>query len=30
MGPNYLHFLKAVDETGTIREAGKAVGWSYV
>src|SRR6476660_3592370 len=30
MGPNYLRFLRAVDETGTIREAGKAVGWSYL
>ena len=29
MGPNYLRFLKAVDETGTIRQAGKVVGWSY-
>src|SRR5215212_6987076 len=29
MGPNYLRFLRAVDETGTIREAGQAVGWSY-
>ena len=29
MGPNYLRFLRAVDDTGTIREAGKAVGWSY-
>jgi molybdate transport system regulatory protein len=29
MGPNYLRFLRAVDETGTIREAGKVVGWSY-
>jgi molybdate transport repressor ModE-like protein len=29
MGPNYLRFLRAVEETGTIREAGKAVGWSY-
>jgi molybdate transport system regulatory protein len=29
MGPNYLRFLRAVDETGTIREAGKAIGWSY-
>jgi molybdate transport system regulatory protein len=29
MGPNYLRFLQAVNETGTIREAGKAVGWSY-
>lgn len=29
MGPNYLRFLRAVDETGTIREAGRAVGWSY-
>jgi molybdate transport system regulatory protein len=29
MGPNYLRFLRAVDETGTIRGAGKAVGWSY-
>lgn len=29
MGPNYLRFLVAVDETGTIREAGKAVRWSY-
>jgi molybdate transport system regulatory protein len=29
MGPNYLRFLRAVEETGTIRDAGKAVGWSY-
>ena len=29
MGPNYLRFLRAVDQTGTIRQAGKAVGWSY-
>ena len=29
MGPNYLRFLRAVDETGTIRQAGKTVGWSY-
>jgi molybdate transport system regulatory protein len=29
MGPNYFHFLDAVDETGTIRAAGKRVGWSY-
>ena len=29
MGPNYLRFLRAVDDTGTIREAGKVVGWSY-
>lgn len=29
MGPNYLRFLQAVDETGTIRQAGKVVGWSY-
>jgi molybdate transport system regulatory protein len=29
MGPNYLRFLAAVDESGTIREGGQAVGWSY-
>ena len=29
MGPNYLRFLRAVDQTGTISQAGKAVGWSY-
>jgi molybdate transport system regulatory protein len=29
MGPNYFHFLEAVSETGTIRAAGKRVGWSY-
>jgi len=29
MGPNYLRFLRAVDETGTIGQAGKVVGWSY-
>ncbi len=29
MGPRYLRFLEAVDETGTIRAAGLAVGWSY-
>jgi molybdate transport system regulatory protein len=29
MGPNYFRFLQAVDQTGTIRQAGKMVGWSY-
>lgn len=29
MGPNYLRFLAAVDERGTIRAGGQAVGWSY-
>jgi molybdate transport system regulatory protein len=29
MGPNYLRFLAAVDESGTIRDGGRAVGWSY-
>ena len=29
MGPNYFRFLRAVGETGTIRQAGEAVGWSY-
>lgn len=29
MGPRYLRFLEAVDDTGTIRGAGRAVGWSY-
>jgi len=29
MGPNYLRFLEAVEQTGTIREAGRAAGWSY-
>ena len=29
MGPNYLRFLEAVDRTGTIRQAGRTVGWSY-
>src|SRR2546427_3417846 len=29
MGPRYLRFLDAVDRTGTIRAAGRAVGWSY-
>jgi molybdate transport system regulatory protein len=29
MGPNYLRFLAAVDQTGTIRKGGSAVGWSY-
>jgi molybdate transport system regulatory protein len=29
MGPNYQKFLAAIDETGTIRDAGKVVGWSY-
>jgi molybdate transport system regulatory protein len=29
MGPNYFRFLRAVDETGTIRDAGQAVGWRY-
>lgn len=29
MGPNYLRFLAAVNKTGTIREGGQAVGWSY-
>src|SRR3954454_19170994 len=28
MGPNYLRFLAAVDESGTIREGGRAVGWT--
>jgi len=27
MGPRYLRFLDAVDRTGTIRAAGRAVGW---
>ena len=29
MGPNYLRFLEGVEETGTIRGGGAAVGWSY-
>lgn len=29
MGPRYLRFLEAVDRTGTIRAAGREVGWSY-
>jgi len=29
MGPNYLKFLEAVEEHGTILEAGQVVGWSY-
>ncbi len=29
MGPRYLRFLDAVERTGTIRAAGKLVGWSY-
>jgi molybdate transport system regulatory protein len=29
MGPNYLRFLDAVEEHGTILEAGHVVGWSY-
>jgi molybdate transport system regulatory protein len=29
MGPNYLRFLAAVAASGTIREGGLAVGWSY-
>ena len=29
MGPRYLRFLEAVEHTGTIRAAGRAVGWSY-
>jgi molybdate transport system regulatory protein len=29
MGPRYLRFLDAVHRTGTIRAAGREVGWSY-
>lgn len=29
MGPRYLRFLEAVDRSGTIRAAGREVGWSY-
>src|SRR5712691_10423376 len=29
MGPRYLHFLDGVDRAGTIRAAGREVGWSY-
>ena len=29
MGPRYLRFLEAVENTGTIRAAGQEVGWSY-
>jgi molybdate transport repressor ModE-like protein len=29
MGPRYLRFLDAVEHTGTIRAAGREVGWSY-
>ncbi|MGH7546567.1 MAG: winged helix-turn-helix domain-containing protein [Gemmatimonadales bacterium] len=29
MGPRYLRLLDAVQRTGTIRAAGRLVGWSY-
>jgi molybdate transport system regulatory protein len=29
MGPNYLRFLQAIEDHGTIRDAGAVVGWSY-
>jgi len=29
MGPRYLRLLDAVRRTGTIRAAGRVVGWSY-
>ncbi len=29
MGPRYFRFLDAVARTGTIRAAGRVVGWSY-
>jgi molybdate transport system regulatory protein len=29
MGPRYLRFLDAIERTGTIRAAGRVVGWSY-
>jgi molybdate transport system regulatory protein len=29
MGPRYLRFLAAVERLGTIRAAGRVVGWSY-
>src|SRR2546426_256242 len=29
MAARYLHFLDAVDRVGTIRAAGREVGWSY-
>jgi molybdate transport system regulatory protein len=29
MGPRYLRFLDGVARTGTIRAAGRLVGWSY-
>ena len=29
MGPRYIRFLDAVERTGTIRAAGRVVGWSY-
>jgi molybdate transport system regulatory protein len=29
MGPRYMRFLDAVERTGTIRAAGRVVGWSY-
>lgn len=29
MGPRYLRFLDGVERTGTIRAAGRLVGWSY-
>ena len=29
MGPRYQRFLEAVDRTGTIRAAGREVGWRY-
>src|SRR5437867_1949327 len=29
MGPRYLRFLDAVERRGTIRAAGREIGWSY-
>src|SRR2546426_671673 len=29
MGPRYLHFLDAVGRTGTLRAAGREVGWGH-
>jgi molybdate transport system regulatory protein len=29
MGPRYLRFLEAVEQAGTLRQAARAVGWSY-
>jgi molybdate transport system regulatory protein len=29
MGPRYLRFLEAVEQTGTLRQAARVVGWSY-